>query len=64
MLIVLFSATLQVDAQTTSGTTGGQNKTAINKQEKKRLQRGASQYYGKKILRQAAQWVQVVQVEI
>lgn len=48
-LFILLTVTVHLNAQTSGGTTQpNQKKTRINKQEKKRLQRGTGQYYGSK----------------
>lgn len=45
----MFAGIAKANAQTTGGTTtAAQKKTQINKQEKKRIQRGTGQYYGSK----------------
>jgi len=47
LCILLLSFTI-TKAQTAGGTTATQKKSQINKQEKKRVQRGTGQYYGSK----------------
>jgi hypothetical protein len=48
MLCILLLSLKVTKAQTAGATTANQKKSQINKQEKKRIQRGTGQYYGSK----------------